>query len=233
MTLAVPSALEYVGPAVELIAGQAPASLSPRRVRFNLRTALAEALANAIAYGNRHDTSRLVRVRVEADRHGVRIHVRDDGAGFDPAAVPDPTLPQNLEREVGRGEPPEGKAWFEPVPGMDGVWLEIGGKRRRGKREGPPLPTAGELAEIVGSLLAAERETAHVAAELSERYEEIDLIYTISDILGHTIRLDEAAGRILRRSEEHTSELQSRLHLVCRLLLEKKKKSPRTTITSE
>src|SRR3989449_7609758 len=66
-------------------------------------------------------------------------------------------------------------------------------------------------------------------------------IYTISDILGHTIRLDEAAGRILRevspvvgarratllvldeRSEEHTSELQSRLHLVCRLLLEKKK----------
>src|SRR2546422_4800989 len=29
-----------------------------------------------------------------------------------------------------------------------------------------------------------------------------------------------------RRSEEHTSELQSRLHLVCRLLLEKKKKKP-------
>src|SRR2546428_9613756 len=80
---------------------------------------------------------------------------------------------------------------------MDGVWLEIGGKRGRGKREGSSLPTAGELAEIVGSLLAAERETAHVAAELSERYEEIDLIYTISEILGHTIRLDEAAHRIL------------------------------------
>src|SRR2546422_8545812 len=30
-------------------------------------------------------------------------------------------------------------------------------------------------------------------------------------------------GRFARRSEEHTSELQSRLHLVCRLLLEKKK----------
>src|SRR3989449_6372504 len=30
---------------------------------------------------------------------------------------------------------------------------------------------------------------------------------------------------VRRRSEEHTSELQSRLHLVCRLLLEKKKKS--------
>src|SRR2546422_7122315 len=30
--------------------------------------------------------------------------------------------------------------------------------------------------------------------------------------------------KLLKRSEEHTSELQSRLHLVCRLLLEKKKK---------
>src|SRR2546429_6402289 len=33
------------------------------------------------------------------------------------------------------------------------------------------------------------------------------------------------------RSEEHTSELQSRLHLVCRLLLEKKKKNERTLTT--
>src|SRR2546422_6802052 len=34
------------------------------------------------------------------------------------------------------------------------------------------------------------------------------------------------SGESLKRSEEHTSELQSRLHLVCRLLLEKKKKKP-------
>src|SRR2546422_2855671 len=38
-------------------------------------------------------------------------------------------------------------------------------------------------------------------------------------------------GPIDRRSEEHTSELQSRLHLVCRLLLEKKKKALRSTST--
>src|SRR5256884_7030090 len=35
----------------------------------------------------------------------------------------------------------------------------------------------------------------------------------------------------IMRSEEHTSELQSRLHLVCRLLLEKKKKCPLDTST--
>src|SRR2546422_6580837 len=36
-----------------------------------------------------------------------------------------------------------------------------------------------------------------------------------------------------RRSEEHTSELQSRLHLVCRLLLEKKKKKKNKKRTNE
>src|SRR2546422_1436184 len=41
--------------------------------------------------------------------------------------------------------------------------------------------------------------------------------------------IDEAKEREERgRSEEHTSELQSRLHLVCRLLLEKKKRKNRT-----
>src|SRR2546422_7842838 len=39
-------------------------------------------------------------------------------------------------------------------------------------------------------------------------------------------------ARIRARSEEHTSELQSRLHLVCRLLLEKKKRSARSTMRS-
>src|SRR2546422_5518092 len=41
-----------------------------------------------------------------------------------------------------------------------------------------------------------------------------------------------AGRRVPRRSEEHTSELQSRLHLVCRLLLEKKKKTKETATAS-
>src|SRR2546429_2031794 len=44
--------------------------------------------------------------------------------------------------------------------------------------------------------------------------------------------LQAALGIALMRSEEHTSELQSRLHLVCRLLLEKKKKKTRTYRTA-
>src|SRR2546422_10511399 len=43
------------------------------------------------------------------------------------------------------------------------------------------------------------------------------------------VGIDLSAGLLARRSEEHTSELQSRLHLVCRLLLEKKKKKKNST----
>lgn len=91
-----------------------------------------------------------------------------------------------------RLDTPEGPAWFEPVPGAAGLWLEI-----RDEGDGPPESGAA-LVEGVACLVEAEREAAQVAAELSDRYEEIDLIYTISEILGHTIRLDEAARRILQ-----------------------------------
>src|SRR2546422_4206699 len=48
-----------------------------------------------------------------------------------------------------------------------------------------------------------------------------------------TLRLLERLQIGAVRSEEHTSELQSRLHLVCRLLLEKKKKTSRITTKLE
>jgi len=104
MRLDVPSDLGMVGDAVELVATHLPpGTLSPRRISFNFRTALAEALGNAIRYGNGEDPDRVVRVYVELGRDFVRIHVDDDGHGFDPSRLPDPTHPENLEREYGRG----------------------------------------------------------------------------------------------------------------------------------
>src|SRR2546422_6215529 len=49
---------------------------------------------------------------------------------------------------------------------------------------------------------------------------------------GHE-QLPDYIGAFAVRSEEHTSELQSRLHLVCRLLLEKKKKKNRILVVIE
>src|SRR2546422_3990271 len=51
-------------------------------------------------------------------------------------------------------------------------------------------------------------------------YADGKIVYNLLD--GHTVAVAAATGK--ERSEEHTSELQSRLHLVCRLLLEKKNK---------
>src|SRR5690348_17864523 len=51
------------------------------------------------------------------------------------------------------------------------------------------------------------------------------LLTMLGGVLGLTVHAT-AAALGLSRSEEHTSELQSPVHLVCRLLLEKKKKTP-------
>jgi serine/threonine-protein kinase RsbW len=71
--------------------------------RFRLRMALHEALGNAVEHGNRSDPSKQVTVtcRCRADR--VVVSVDDEGDGFDPQGVPDPTTPENLLKESGRG----------------------------------------------------------------------------------------------------------------------------------
>ncbi len=70
---------------------------------FAIKLALEEALVNAIKHGNQMDRGKRVHVwyRVRADRFEVRI--ADEGPGFDPGEVPDPTAPENLERPCGRG----------------------------------------------------------------------------------------------------------------------------------
>src|SRR5205807_10395078 len=82
----------------------------------------------------------------------------------------------------------EGSTRLEPIPETEGFWLEsANGGPEKSVTPGASPGMAQELAQVVGSVLAAERDAVQVAAELSERYEEIDLIYTISEILGHTI----------------------------------------------
>ncbi len=90
---------EAVERAVEFCA---PAGLERDRLRFNFRVGLTEALSNAILFGGGEDDGS---VRVELRiRHGeVRARVSDRGGGFDPAAVPDPRLPENLLKPSGRG----------------------------------------------------------------------------------------------------------------------------------
>jgi serine/threonine-protein kinase RsbW len=71
---------------------------------FAIELALREALANAVLHGNREDSKKKVHVRCECEKDlGVSLVVRDEGPGFDPDEVPDPTAPENLDAEHGRG----------------------------------------------------------------------------------------------------------------------------------
>jgi serine/threonine-protein kinase RsbW len=70
---------------------------------MGVRLALEEVLMNAIKHGNKMDPSKIVRVQFEVTSDQVAIEVEDQGEGFCPQNLPDPTLPENLERPGGRG----------------------------------------------------------------------------------------------------------------------------------
>jgi anti-sigma regulatory factor (Ser/Thr protein kinase) len=102
--LRVPADLDCVEEAVELMARHCFAGALPsRRTSFRLRVLLAEALTNSILFGARGDPHRTVLVSAELDAGTIRLQVTDDGPGFDPKAVTDPTLPSAVRRPVGRG----------------------------------------------------------------------------------------------------------------------------------
>jgi len=92
----VPALLDLVGAAME-------GFNYPRKDLFGVRLALEEALVNAVKHGNRCDRGKEARLRYHVNAEFVMLEVEDEGAGFDPADVPDPLAPENLERPSGRG----------------------------------------------------------------------------------------------------------------------------------
>lgn len=102
--LELPSDLRLIDPAISYLASRLREyGYEGSRLTLNFRVGVSEALANAMIYGNDRDAAKRVRVEVELSPEQVAVVVRDEGAGFDPGAIPDPTLPENLEEPGGRG----------------------------------------------------------------------------------------------------------------------------------
>jgi len=74
----------------------------PRDI-FGVQLGLEEALVNAILHGNGLDADKQVHVVCRMTPDLVRIEITDEGEGFDPATIPDPTAPDRLEAPTGRG----------------------------------------------------------------------------------------------------------------------------------
>lgn len=104
LVLDIPNDLASIEEAVDFVMARCPAcGNNPRKLRLNLRVGLAEALANAMLYGNAKDPSKRVKVEVAFQGSTITARVTDEGMGFDPYCIPDPTSPGNLLKAEGRG----------------------------------------------------------------------------------------------------------------------------------
>ncbi len=72
-------------------------------IAFGIDMAVREAVTNAIVHGNQENEAKKVEVTFNCLEHALEIEVKDQGEGFDPAAVPDPTDPANILKTSGRG----------------------------------------------------------------------------------------------------------------------------------
>lgn len=70
---------------------------------FGVHLALEEALANAIEHGNRQDPTKHIRIRCSVSPEMVHLEIADEGCGFDPSLLPDPTHPAQIGSPKGRG----------------------------------------------------------------------------------------------------------------------------------
>jgi anti-sigma regulatory factor (Ser/Thr protein kinase) len=104
LVLELPNDLRQIEHAVEYVM-QRCAACQPhgRKLRLNFRVSLTEALSNAMLYGNRRDPRKRVRVEVIVGDLELVARVTDEGHGFDPDRIPDPTAPDNIEKAGGRG----------------------------------------------------------------------------------------------------------------------------------
>ena len=69
----------------------------------NVMVCVTEAVNNSIFHGNKEDASKFIELSVEYNKKELVFDVRDEGDGFDFEHIPDPTLPENIEKSSGRG----------------------------------------------------------------------------------------------------------------------------------
>jgi serine/threonine-protein kinase RsbW len=104
LVLELPTDVRTIEHAVEYVIGRCPCCAEEaRRLDLNFRVGLTEALSNAMLYGNSRDPSKRVLVEIAFLDQCIQARVTDQGDGFDPSAVPDPTTPENLTKPCGRG----------------------------------------------------------------------------------------------------------------------------------
>lgn len=98
-----PSRIEAVGEAAAAVSEFMKNLGIPEEVAFGVDMAVREALTNAVVHGNKLDAAKVVELRLRNTPEAFEITVHDQGAGFNPKDVPDPTKDENILKTSGRG----------------------------------------------------------------------------------------------------------------------------------
>lgn len=69
----------------------------------NLSLSFSEALSNSIIHGNKNDPNKKVKITVNVNDSKMVIIIKDEGKGFNIDSIPDPTKPENILKDSGRG----------------------------------------------------------------------------------------------------------------------------------
>jgi len=69
----------------------------------NLVLSFSEAVSNSIVHGNKSDKNKKIFIKVKVDSEKMTITIKDQGNGFELNSVPDPTKPENILKDSGRG----------------------------------------------------------------------------------------------------------------------------------
>jgi len=101
--LSLPSRIDTVATAAAAVAEFVSRSGITEDAAFGIDMAVREAVTNAVVHGNRQDENKTVEVTLKSSPDAVEISVHDQGAGFNPEAVPDPTAEENILKASGRG----------------------------------------------------------------------------------------------------------------------------------
>ena len=98
-----PSRLESVEESAQAAAAFASQAGFTEDEIYAIDMAMREVVANAVKHGNKLDETKNVEITLNNSEAGLEVSVRDFGAGFEVEDVPDPTNPENLLKEDGRG----------------------------------------------------------------------------------------------------------------------------------
>ena len=132
--------------------------------------------------------------------------------GGDPGESPAPPEDRRPADGAREFDTPRGLQIVARVPGARTAWLSLG-------------PTADHAAARLGlkillpvasQVLRSQLEVSHAAHDLAERYEEINLLYSIGEILGRTVSLEDAAKTILNEISETVGARRGAIYVIDR-----------------